>query len=205
MDGNNLAMVHKGGPPRVPKEPHMKQQDPPKGIPVYGPQWTPAYCHSHAGYCKGRSAYNSTLGVYATPVHIQSQAPRPSAQVHGDHTDPMGRGTHREWSDAGHHWHSIWRGSRPIQGHDGSQNSNPTAGTSHHWKSVHRYIHFCTEGIVGLELGPVVEDHPALTLQELSDMDDWNPHPPFGTHPPISYTIQFSHPACMPWCFHTVF
>ena len=38
MDRNNLTMVDKGCPPRVPKELHMKQQGQPKGIPVCNPQ-----------------------------------------------------------------------------------------------------------------------------------------------------------------------
>ena len=37
-------------------------------------------------------------------------------------------------------------------------------------------IQFCSKAFVGLELNPVAVDHLALTLQELSDLDDWTPH-----------------------------
>ena len=51
-------------------------------------------------------------------------------------------------------------------------------------------IQVCAEGMVGLGLGPMVEDCLALTLQELSDMDDQNPHPTIW-HPS---TLCLCHP-----------
>ena len=143
MDRNNLAMVDEGHPPRVYEELCKKQQGPPKGIPVYDQLQRLAYCHSCAGYHKGRSAYNFTLGVYAALVNIQPQSPVPSTWVHRDWTDPTGRGTYGEWPDAGHHQCSIWRGDRLIWGHDGSHNGNLTALTSHHWRGASWYPVLC--------------------------------------------------------------
>ena len=58
MDGNNHTMVNKGCPPGVTKKLCMKQQGPPKGIPICNLQWRLACYHHSVGYCKERSTYN---------------------------------------------------------------------------------------------------------------------------------------------------
>ena len=90
LDGDNLTLVNEGCPTRIPEESFPQQQSLPEGIPICDLQQRAAYHHCHAGYHRGRGTNHSTLGVYANPVHVQPQAPMPSAWVHRDHTSPVG-------------------------------------------------------------------------------------------------------------------
>ena len=171
MDGNNVTMVNKGHTTRTPEESHPQQQSPPKGIPICNLQWRPAYHQHHMGYHRGRSTNCSTLGVYATPVHIWPQAPMPPGWVCGDHRSPAGGGTHGEWPAIHHHQHSIWGNHWPIL----------VMGTAmmatwllwHHTTSeVLVDIQTYSLAFVDLGLNPMAVDCLTLTLQELSDSDN---------------------------------
>ena len=90
--------------------------------------------------------------------------------------------THGKWPAISHHQCSIQGTHRPTWGDGVSHDSDPAALIPHHRGIIHQHKS-CALRIVGLGLDPMADDHPALTLQELSTSL-------LGAHLPISMMVN---------------
>ena len=169
---SSLTLVDEDHATTIQFEPHPKQLGPPKGIPVCDPQWRPACCYSHVDHCKGRSTDNFTMELMP---HQSMSESWPLCSLPGFAEITQTLGGKNPWRVA-HCWSLLaFHPKRPINLY--KVMGTPVTATSllQHQTTGEVLVHiqFCSKGIVGLGLNPVVDNCPALTIQELSD----SPHP----------------------------